>query len=109
LTIIWHTIPRSGRQFAQSGIWHTIPRSGRQFAQSGQLSSSPRINDLLLSALTIGVVDSNFFFLAGFGQTFWCDFFYPSQLNSQTRMSDGGFFLQSGSLQLRDKIPQFQS
>jgi hypothetical protein len=51
-------------------IWHTIPRSGRQFAQSGQLSSSPRINDLLLSALTIGVVDSNFFFLAGFGQTF---------------------------------------
>jgi hypothetical protein len=31
---------------------------------------SPRINDSSLSALTISVVDSNFFFLAGFGQTF---------------------------------------
>jgi hypothetical protein len=33
----------------------------RQFAQFSQSSSSPRINDPSLSALTISVVDSNFF------------------------------------------------
>jgi hypothetical protein len=36
---------------------------------------SPRINDSSLSALTISVVDSNFFFLAGFGQTFSVTYF----------------------------------